>query len=47
MAVLVDKINTFDEKEQELSLSLGDRIDRLQVKKEFSVVRSQIGIFWH
>jgi len=44
MAYLVYKIKSFDEKEQQLSLSLGEKIDRLQVK--LSVVRSQIDIFW-
>jgi len=46
MADLVDTIKSFDEKEQQLFLSLRDIIERLHVKKELSVVRSQIGIFW-
>jgi len=45
MVDLVDKIKFFDEKEQQLSLSLGDKIERLQVKKELFVVRNKIGIF--
>jgi len=32
MAYLVDKIKFFDEKEQQLSLSLADKIERLQMK---------------
>ena len=46
MADLVDKIKSFDEKEHQLFLSLGDRIDGLQVKKQLSLFRSQIDIFW-
>ena len=45
MADLVDKSKSLDEKEQQLFLSLGDRIERLQVKKELSVVCGQIDIF--
>jgi len=36
MADLGDKIKCFDEKKQQLSLSLWDRFERLQVKKELS-----------
>ena len=46
MADLVDKIKSFDEKEQQLTLSLGDRLERLQMKRELSKVRSQIDRFW-
>jgi len=46
MADLVDNIKSFDEKEQQLTLSLGDKFERLQVKRELSNVRSQIDIFW-
>jgi len=46
MADLVVKIKSFDEKEQQLSLSLGDRLERLQMKRELSKLWSRIDMFW-
>ena len=46
LADLVVKIKSFDEKEQQLALSLGDRLERLHMKRELSNVRSQIDLFW-
>jgi len=46
MAGLVDKVKLLDEKEQQQSLSWADRFERLRVKKELSMVRKSIDIFW-
>jgi len=46
MASLVDKVKLLDEKEQQQSLSWADRYKRLRVKKELSMVRKSIDIFW-
>jgi len=46
LAEFVVKIKAFDEKEQQLALSLGDRLVRLQMKRELPNVRSQIDLFW-
>jgi len=46
MVDLVDKAKFFDKKEQQLSLSLAGRIERLQAKKELPVLRNWIHIFW-
>jgi len=46
MADLVVKIKSLDEKEQQLTLPLRDRMERLQMKRELSKVRSQIDMFW-
>jgi len=45
MAKLVEKVKAFDEKEQQLSLSWEDRIERLEAKKELSLVRSSLDIY--
>ena len=46
LAELVVKFKSFDEKEQQLALCLGGRLERLQMKKELSKVRSQVDMFW-
>ena len=46
MASLVEKVKLLDEKEQQRSLSWADRFERLGVKKELSMVRKSIDIFW-
>jgi len=46
MEDFVVKIKSFDEKEQQLALSLGDRLERFQLQRELSNVRSQIDLFW-
>ena len=45
MANLVEKVKSFDEKEHQLSLSWVDRIERLEVKKELSLVHSTMDIY--
>ena len=46
MANLVEKVKSLDEKEQQRSLSWEDRVERLEVKKELSLVRSSLDIYW-
>jgi len=45
MANLVERVKSFDEKEQQQSLSSVDRIERLEVKKELPLVRSSIDTY--
>ena len=45
MATLVEKIKLSDEKQQQLSITLVDRVQRLKVTKELSLVRGWMEIF--
>jgi len=44
MTSLVEKVKLLDEKQQQQSISWAGRIERLEVKKELSVVRRSIDI---
>ena len=46
MAKLVEKVKSFDDKEGQLSLLWEDRIERLEVKKELSLLRSSLDVYW-
>ena len=46
LGALVDKVKVWDAKKQLQSLSHGERIERLEVKKDLSLVRNWIDIFW-
>ena len=46
MAKLVEKLKFLDEKEQQLSLTRDDGVERLELKKEIALVRNWIDIFW-
>jgi len=42
---LVEKIKLLDEKEQQLTITHANRVQRLQVKKVLSMMRSWMDIF--
>ena len=43
---LVDKVKLLDAKEQQLSLTHDDKVERLELKKEIPLVRNWMDIFW-
>jgi len=46
LGALIDKIKVFDAKEQLQSLYWAERFERLEVKKEISLVRKWLDTFW-
>ena len=46
MAKLMEKVKSLAEKVQQQTLSWDDRVERLEVKKELSLVRGSLDIYW-
>jgi len=46
MAYLLEKVKLLDAKEQQLTLTHDDRIERFKLKKELAMVRNWKDIFW-
>ena len=46
LGALIERIKVFDEKEQLHSLTRAEKFERLEVKKELSLVRKSWDTFW-